>query len=427
MPVHSFKRNMKKLFVLLCIPFFSWAQITPNPPIKKKSTNDTFINKIELTDKYTIVFMQFVSKSAEEQLKDYFNARPEEKEEMRQLDPFSRGMILQQMMQGLEKDGSSTISIQPSSFLRAPNGEKYKFLKAENIPVAPDRMSIKPSQKHFFRVYFEPLKPGIQSVDLIENENARDEGGTTYWNFYGISVNNPAPGEKEEMPISRLTAGNTKLFGKVLDFDSNEPIRAKVVCKKEDNAIDSIRTSGTGYYEFLLPRAYTTYVISAEGYATLEQTIDLSRNGGIEELENDFYLEKLSVDKVEEPLKAEESPKLEITVDKKIELKDLYFITGKDEILPSSYDELNELVKLLKDDPNLRILIEGHTDNQGDARKNKILSIDRALAVRNYLVSKGIDAERLEFTGHGDTKPIVPNDDPISRQKNRRVEISVLD
>jgi OOP family OmpA-OmpF porin len=75
----------------------------------------------------------------------------------------------------------------------------------------------------------------------------------------------------------------------------------------------------------------------------------------------------------------------------------------------------------------LKIRVDGHTDNQGDSHLNKILSIDRAKNVRDYLVAGGIDAERISFKGWGDTQAIVTNGTPESRQKNRRVEIVILE
>lgn len=79
---------------------------------------------------------------------------------------------------------------------------------------------------------------------------------------------------------------------------------------------------------------------------------------------------------------------------------------------------------MLKAHPDLKLLIEGHTDNTGSAEINQSLSEKRAEAVKAYLVSTfGIDASRLEAKGFGASKPVASNDTPEGRQQNRRVEL----
>ena len=74
----------------------------------------------------------------------------------------------------------------------------------------------------------------------------------------------------------------------------------------------------------------------------------------------------------------------------------------------------------------MKIEIEGHTDNSGNPEKNMILSQNRAKSVMDYIVSKGITADRITFKGFGITKPMVANDTPENRQLNRRVEFTIL-
>jgi outer membrane protein OmpA-like peptidoglycan-associated protein len=78
---------------------------------------------------------------------------------------------------------------------------------------------------------------------------------------------------------------------------------------------------------------------------------------------------------------------------------------------------------MLKSHSDLKLTIEGHTDNVGDAAANQALSDKRAAAVKAYLVEKGIDASRLEAKGLGATKPKAGNDTAEGRQTNRRVEL----
>ena len=107
-------------------------------------------------------------------------------------------------------------------------------------------------------------------------------------------------------------------------------------------------------------------------------------------------------------------------------LRDMYFATGKTQILESSEGALNELFQFLSMRPELRIRIVGHTDDIGSDRSNQILSEGRCRSVRQAMVDRGIDSQRIEIVGRGERDPIVPNDSEENRQKNRRVEIVLL-
>ncbi|MDW8302880.1 MAG: OmpA family protein [Bacteroidia bacterium] len=109
-----------------------------------------------------------------------------------------------------------------------------------------------------------------------------------------------------------------------------------------------------------------------------------------------------------------------------IVLKRVHFDPGSANLRPESYDDLDAVVELLRKNPDLRIEIQGHTDNQGSSQKNMQLSQERAIAVKNYLVKKGIHPSRIEAVGYGDTQPIAPNDTEENRQKNRRIEYRIL-
>ena len=102
----------------------------------------------------------------------------------------------------------------------------------------------------------------------------------------------------------------------------------------------------------------------------------------------------------------------------------IYFDTGSDRIRPESTPTLKEIGEMLKEHADLKLVIEGHTDNVGDASANMSLSKRRAEAVRAHLVSSfGIDASRLSATGLGQTKTVAPNTSAEGRQQNRRVEL----
>ena len=106
-------------------------------------------------------------------------------------------------------------------------------------------------------------------------------------------------------------------------------------------------------------------------------------------------------------------------------LQGIQFETGKDIIRPSSYGILNNVVKVMNENPEYKLSIEGHTDNKGDAAKNMDLSDKRANAVMKYIINKKIDSARLRANGFGATIPVASNDTEAGRSKNRRVEFKV--
>jgi len=99
------------------------------------------------------------------------------------------------------------------------------------------------------------------------------------------------------------------------------------------------------------------------------------------------------------------------------------FETGKAAILPDSESVLGEIVKLLQQNPDLKLRVEGHTDNQGNAAANQSLSEKRAQAVVAWLTAHGVEAGRLTAKGLGQTKPVEDNSTEDGRAKNRRVEL----
>lgn len=107
-------------------------------------------------------------------------------------------------------------------------------------------------------------------------------------------------------------------------------------------------------------------------------------------------------------------------------LKDIYFELNSAEIMESSYDAINRVVELMNDNPNLRIELSAHTDDQGSTAYNNRLSQKRGESVKNYIVLKGIAPERIQAIGYGKTRPLVPNDSEEHRAMNRRVECKVL-
>ncbi len=106
-------------------------------------------------------------------------------------------------------------------------------------------------------------------------------------------------------------------------------------------------------------------------------------------------------------------------------LTGIKFESGRDVIKTSSYGILNNVVKVMNDNPAYKVDINGHTDSQGDDAKNMDLSRRRAEAVKTYLMNKGIASNRMKTQGYGETRPIADNGTSAGRAQNRRVEFKV--
>jgi len=107
-------------------------------------------------------------------------------------------------------------------------------------------------------------------------------------------------------------------------------------------------------------------------------------------------------------------------------VKGINFANGKAVLLPSSNKVLDEIVTVLKNYPDVKIEIQGHTDNVGDRNKNVDLSKARAEAVRTYLLAKGIAESRITSIGYGPDKPVADNAKAAGKAKNRRVEFKLV-
>lgn len=133
------------------------------------------------------------------------------------------------------------------------------------------------------------------------------------------------------------------------------------------------------------------------------------------------------------PKPAPEPPKRAKIVDNKIIIDEkIQFEYDKAIILPVSHGILDEVVKVMNENPHVKkVRVEGHASDEGRGEAaneyNKRLSDRRAAAVMEYLVSKGIDKGKLESVGYGVEKPIAGNDTEEGREKNRRVEFNILE
>jgi outer membrane protein OmpA-like peptidoglycan-associated protein len=205
----------------------------------------------------------------------------------------------------------------------------------------------------------------------------------------------------------------TVLKGKVIDANSSEPLHAVItLVNNETNHIVARINShhGTGDFELVIPHG-GNYGVSTEvaGYLFNSINFNLPQFAEYQEIDTHILM-----------MKAE--------VGSKVVLKNIFFDTGKAELKSESVAELEHVRELLVSNLNMKVQINGHTDNTGNSVSNRLLSLERAEAVVKYLVEKGIDPSRLSAKGFGSEKPLVSNDDETGgREINRRTEIEIIE
>ncbi len=145
-----------------------------------------------------------------------------------------------------------------------------------------------------------------------------------------------------------------------------------------------------------------------------------------------YFIDDVEVKKIQCPEPPIEVPRddKEIIAERyqtgtKIILKDIFFEFNKSTLLQQSYHQLQELLSLLNDNPTMQIELTGHTDNKGGKEYNRKLSFNRATAVAEYLIEKGIDRSRINAKGMGADEPIDTNETDEGRANNRRVEMRI--
>jgi outer membrane protein OmpA-like peptidoglycan-associated protein len=214
---------------------------------------------------------------------------------------------------------------------------------------------------------------------------------------------------------SKIKATETEAAMKFVVVDAGKgPIEGVVVAltDPEGNKFYTEETDATGYAEVLVPvgAKYDVVFLSIGKREIVDTQV-------VEDKPRQTIRFTL-IYKGLPPRKGPEAPRFV--------LDGVNFDTGKATIRPESYPRLDGVVEYLEHKPGARIEISGHTDNVGNAKANKALSEKRAKACREYMVSKGIDAGRIEAVGHGDERPVAPNDTAEGRQQNRRIEATEL-
>lgn len=164
-------------------------------------------------------------------------------------------------------------------------------------------------------------------------------------------------------------------------------------------------------------------IVSADGRTALFSSDKLQGYGRQDLYQFDLPVEARAQEVVYQEALAEEA---QLQVGASITLQNVFFQTGKYSLYESSLVELDHVVELLNKYPAMRIELGGHTDNVGSAEANQRLSEQRAKAVYDYLVGRGIAAERLAFKGYGESQPVADNSTEEGRAQNRRTVFTIL-
>ena len=234
-----------------------FGQVTSNPKVEEQSAQYVKIKRVELTDQYTIVHLQFTERSSPQPLFYQFPQKPG-----------------QQKQQG--QSGSSAIWLDPETRLYKPGevDKKFKFIKADNIPTN-TKKGVMPGDTVNFVTYFERLEPGIEVFDFYEG---RSTDGNQSWNFYGIHIKNPL---KKEAKTPEAAAKADKPVKKpVQPAPAEQPVKAE----KPQNELEKVKKGGLGKIAvgetISLPNVYfeTSKVdLLPESYEELNTLVDLMK------------------------------------------------------------------------------------------------------------------------------------------------------
>ncbi len=198
--------------------------------------------------------------------------------------------------------------------------------------------------------------------------------------------------------------------GKVFDAKTKEglPSSVELTDVKTREVVSKLQTDEDGNYLVTLPMGKDyAFNVKRKGYLFFSENYNISETSPDSTFQADIPLQ---------PIEA----------DAHIILKNVFFDSKKIELKPESVAELDNVVRFLNENPNVKIQISGYTDNVGKPEDNLKLSTGRAIAVVNYLLNKSVKNERLNFKGYGETNPVSNNNTEEGRALNRRTELKIL-
>lgn len=258
----------------------------------------------------------------------------------------------------------------------------------------------------------EPINLGTEVNDEGHNETfSIDALGE--WAYFTRNTNSLGGNDIYAIQLKQNLKPNPVVIikGRVLNKKDNQPVAATLAYNPYDEPanVTNFQTSEPfATYEISLPTGKKYFLApEAKGYFGGDEWIDLTQVTESKVIQKDLFLTPLETGQT-------------------IQLKNIFFDRGRYNLKPESIPELDKLVKLMKDNPNLMIEISGHTNNLGPAEANRILSEKRAFEVRNYLISQRIEPNRIKAIGYGPSRPIGDNNTEEGRNLNQRVEFTIF-
>ena len=251
-------------------------------------------------------------------------------------------------------------------------------------------------------------QPDKEAVTALkeEIEESQKEGKDVGISGPNIKIT-PAPSPERGLDVKK-TAYFT-LEGQVTDALTNKAIPQIPVhlIEENNNFQEQAFSSIDGKYTIGIQAAGVYRVqLALKGYMPVETKLEIGQDEQ-RLINKDFELHPIKVGST-------------------IKLPNVLFVKSKAILLESAYKELDFVVAIMKEQPNLKIRLSGHTDNQGSSGGLRKLSEDRAKMAKSYLVEAGISQRRIESKGYGGTKPIASNKSEETRKLNRRVEFTIL-
>lgn len=213
-----------------------------------------------------------------------------------------------------------------------------------------------------------------------------------------------------KLPEDKKPMAITYVKGTVRDKETRKFLEARVQVVNLGNkktAYNDYTSKDNGNFLAVMPfGADYAFNVSADGYLFYSENYELKSVNGNKPFLLEIDLERLKVGT-------------------NMILKNIFFNTNEYALLPASVTELATLKELLKNNPNIHIEVQGHTDNVGNDLQNEKLSVNRAKAVYDHLIESKIDPARLTYKGYGETKPIAGNETEEQRKKNRRTSFII--
>ena len=303
----------------------------------------------------------------------------------------------------------NTVGDEATPFIHADNQSLY-FLSSGHPGYGGDDLFV--TRKDHHGSWTKPENLGYP-INTIENEGSlviTADGKTAYYASDRADSRGGLDIYSFELRNDIRPAQTLWVKGKVFDKSTHKGLPSSVVLTdlSSGEVISQLQTDETGNYLTTLPKGKDyAFNVNRRGYLFYSENFPFSQNQADSALHIDIPLQPIETNAA-------------------IVLKNIFFETNKFDLKPESRIELDEVVRLLRDNPTVRIQINGHTDNSGKSVDNVTLSENRAKSVTAYIVSKGINAARLSFKGWGDSQPVAPNTTTEGRAQNRRTELKIL-